>query len=223
MTTNTNTNSNKGNGDSEGHYDSATIANARKYYALIDDNGRDKAKTIVDNLIKNGQLKDSEFYVKAYKDEVARRERMNKRAEQEAEAREQAKQAQERAKKAADDAQAKKEGSYTIPDEILPVIMNLINSGCTRAVVAGALKAMCGFCKEQIENALNDLMPERSKAGRGASNDDRFNAFCAQEKRTEAEMKAFIREQGSDNFTKFTLHLLKRGAFFNAIHDKYRG
>jgi hypothetical protein len=223
MTTNTNTNTNKGNGDNATHYDNANIANARKYYALIDDNGRDKAKEIVDRLVKNGQLKDSEFYVKAYKDEVARRERMNKRAEQEAERQQAEKDAQERAKKARDEAEAKKQGKYTIPDDILPVIMNLINSGCTRAVVAGALKAMCGFGKEQTENALNDLMPERAKAGRGASNDDLFNAYCAEEKRTEEQMKAFINAQGSDNFIKFTPHLLKRGAFFNAIHDKYRG
>ena len=217
----TQTNGNKGNGDTSAHYDNATIANARKYYALIDDNGRDKAKTIVDNLIKNGQLKDSESYVKAYRDEVARRERMTKRAAQEAERKQAEKDAQERARKAQDDAQAKKEGKYTIDPVIMPVIANLINSGCTRAVVGGALKAMCGFSKEQIENALNDLIPDRPKAGRGASNDDRFNEFCAQEKRTEAEMTTFILEQGSDNFTKFTPHLLKRGAFFNAIHDKY--
>jgi hypothetical protein len=217
----TQTNGNKGNGDNSNHYDSATIANARTYYQKVHEMSRDEAKTKVDDLIKKGQLNDSAFYVGEIAKEAKRQANLNKRKAAQAEAEERAKHAHEQAKKAREDEEAKKSGKYTIDPLILPVIQNLINSGCTRAVVGGALKAMCGFNKEQIENALNDLMPERAKAGRGASNDDNFNAYCAEEKRTDEEMIAFINAQGSDNFIKFTPHLLKRGAFFNAIHDKY--
>jgi hypothetical protein len=218
---NTQTNGNKGNGDTPEHDYKATIALAKRYYREVHDMSHDDAKAKVDVLVKENKLQDDAFYNREIAKEAKRKVELEKRKQREAERAQAEKDAQERAKKARDDAESKKSGKYSIPFEILPVIMNLINSNCRRSVVGGALKDMCGFSKEQIENALNDLMPERAKTGRGASNDDNFNAYCAEAKRTEDEMKAFINAQGSDNFIKFTPHLLKRGAFFNAIHDKY--
>jgi hypothetical protein len=108
-----------------------------------------------------------------------------------------------------------------IDSAVIDLVKGLIDSDCTKAVILGVLKKKTKLNKGQLDLAVNELMPERAKSARGESLDDKFNAYCSAEKRTEEEMKVYINEIGSTNFIKFTPHLLKRGEFFNAIHDKY--
>ena len=83
------------------------------------------------------------------------------------------------------------------------------------------LKTLGGLNKGQVERAINDLMPDRARAGRGESLDDKFHRFLLEGEKTPAEMTAFINEIGSPNFIRVMPTLLKRGEFFNALHKKY--
>jgi hypothetical protein len=216
----TQTNGNKGNGDNATHYDAATIANARTYYQKVHEMTRDEAKSKVDDLIKKGQLNDSAFYVGEIAKEAKRQDNLNKRKQAQAEAEERAKQTQEAAKKAREDEEAKKSGVYTLSPEQVSTITLFISQGATRTTIKGYLKDICKLGKEQIEKALNDLMPERAKSVH-VGLDDLFHQFLLTGIKTPEEMTTYINEIGSPNFIKVTKVLLKRGEFFNALHRKY--
>ena len=215
MTTNTNTN-NKGNGDTSSHYDYATIANARKYYTILDDNGRDKAKFIVDELIRKGQLKDAEFYVNALKGEIQRRDNIKKREDAR-------KAAEEKAKEDFMNAKAKHEaennGNYTIIPEIDAIIKSMIEKGATKATISGALKALAGFNKAQIARYIANNMPDKPKAAHRGERVDFMSRFL-ERKMTSEEFEDYMQAQ-SPNVQKRRPMYKAMFDTFNAIHDKY--
>jgi hypothetical protein len=220
MTTTTNkSKQHAGNGDTESHYDKAHVANAVKYHQLTGELTRDEAKDIVERLIKSDSLHSAAFYTNEIAKEYKRRDTLEKRAQ--AEKDRLAKVEADRKAKAEAEAEreeAEQSGDYTLDPLVEAQIRDFIAKGATKSVIQGMLKVLTKLNKVQIAKTIEDLMPERA---RSESLDDRFNKYCVDAMRSEDDLKKWITENGSDNFIKFTTHLLKRAEFFNAIHAFY--
>lgn len=214
----------KGNGDNATHYDNATIANARKYYALIDDNGREEAKRIVDDLVKRGKLQTSEFYVKSYKDEVSRRENLAQREERRKEQEEQVKRNSERAKEEAnakrEEAEKKVKKEAEVDQESIYFVNAMIEKGNTIPMIKGYLQFK-GYSTKVIKAFLETLDLKKAKPRAESGIQAYMNSFIAKPM-SEEEFKAYINE-GSDNIKRH--ESLYRNMFntFNAIHARYNG
>ena len=116
---------------------------------------------------------------------------------------------------------AEETGDYTIDDDTLSIIRSMIEKGCDRSTIKGMLKTLAKLRKNQVENAINDLMPERAKSSK-AGIEDQFNQYCAEKLRTQDECRLFILTL-SENYIKHMTYLLRRNEFFASIHTKYQG
>jgi hypothetical protein len=210
----------KGNGDTSTHYDNATIANARKFYALIDDNGREEAKRIVDDLVKMGKLQSSEFYVKAYKDEVSRREnlakRKERRANEEAEEKAKAKKREEDDRKAEEEA---KKGE-SIRDEDVIFVQKMIDENNTVPQIRGFLSYK-GYSLKAIKAYLATLDLKKAKT-RAIGERERFMNMFIELPMSEETFKEYI-ANGSDNVKRRATFYRAMFNTFNAIHARYNG
>jgi hypothetical protein len=207
-----------GNGDTANHKQKSNESVARKYYTQVEGKTLEETRDIIKRLVSKGMLKDAVFYNEAIAKDAEEKARVSRR---DAERKEQA----ERDAQARADFEAKQKaeqnGDYKLDPLVEEQIKDFIAKGATKAVIVGMLKFMTKLNKVQIAKVIEDLMPERAKGGRGASLDDRFNQYCVDAMRTNEELTKWITENGSDNFIKFTAHLLKRAEFFNAIHALY--
>jgi hypothetical protein len=226
--TNTNRKESPRAASSEGtqaHVDKALIANNVKYFMFVQGMSREEAQKRVDSMPFEDLLSSPECnaQIKRAKQEENRKAEAAAREKEQREAAEKANREREERVNEYEKQEAEKAAQAKRPKEIdsesRAFVENMLEKGNTVSQIRGYLQFK-GYKKADI-TAYIETLDIKKASPRGKGFDFIYEQYCAESRRSLEELEAFIDANATDNIKRFRAMFMRRGEFFNEVHDRY--